>query len=161
MNNIFNNPVGISYFQFFRALNIGKIIGKNVLELLWGYPNEEYWIKGVFRQSFVRQKYNLKLKQISAKRGPDSRFVIEANTKCLWPKLSQSRRVNLMDRGHIDTVVQYNLAKFCYIIFWIISRVHKGLVEAFTFNSSLAIVWVRHKISNLPSQSQQAPEFKG
>ena len=38
--------------------------------------------------------------QISAKRGPDSRFIVEANTKCP-SKSSRSQIVNLMDRGRV------------------------------------------------------------
>ena len=39
--------------------------------------------------------------QISAKRGPDSSFVVKPNTKSLWPKSSWSRIVKLMDRGRV------------------------------------------------------------
>ena len=39
--------------------------------------------------------------QISAKRDPYSRFVVEANTKSGWPKSSWSPKVKLMDQGRI------------------------------------------------------------
>ena len=39
--------------------------------------------------------------QISAHRGPDSRFVVEANTRSRQPKSSRSRIVKLMDRGQV------------------------------------------------------------
>ena len=41
------------------------------------------------------------INQISAKWGPDSRFVVEANTKIWWPKSSRSRIVKLMDWGRV------------------------------------------------------------
>ena len=34
--------------------------------------------------------------------GLDSRFVVEANTKALQPKPSQSRVIKLMDRGQVE-----------------------------------------------------------
>ena len=39
--------------------------------------------------------------QISAKWGPDSKFVVKANTKSWWPKSSRSRIVKLMDQGQV------------------------------------------------------------
>ena len=53
--------------------------------------------------------------QILAKRGPDSRFVVEANTKSRWPKLSRSRIVKLMDRGHIRLGLKSNNSAYFFI----------------------------------------------
>ena len=39
--------------------------------------------------------------QISAKQGPDSRFVVEVNTKSQWSKLSRSWIVKLVDQGRV------------------------------------------------------------
>ena len=44
--------------------------------------------------------------QISAKQGPDSRFVVKANTKSMWPKSSQSQIVKLMDRVEYRVISQ-------------------------------------------------------
>ena len=55
--------------------------------------------------------------QISAKRGPDSRFIVEANTKCPWPKSSRSQMVNLMDCGRIwldSTCIHHIRLKYRY-----------------------------------------------
>ena len=47
--------------------------------------------------------------QISSKRSTDSRFVIDANTKCPCPKSSQSRIVNLKDRGPVKYGVEHRV----------------------------------------------------
>ena len=39
--------------------------------------------------------------QISAKQGPDLRFVVKVNTKSQWPKSSLSQIVKFMDRGWV------------------------------------------------------------
>ena len=55
------------------------------------------------RQDQLRLRFNdlLGPLQISGKRGPDSRFIIEANTKSRGRKSSRSQIVNLMDRGRV------------------------------------------------------------
>ena len=48
--------------------------------------------------------------KISAKRGPDSRFVVEANIAWSSPKLRQSRAINLMNRTRVTRPrVEYNI----------------------------------------------------
>ena len=50
------------------------------------------------------------MNQISAKQGPDLRFIVEANTKAVEPKLSRSRIVKLMDQGPVTRPwVQYQV----------------------------------------------------
>ena len=39
--------------------------------------------------------------QIVAKRGPDSKFAVEANTKTLCPNSSRFRLVKMIDRGRV------------------------------------------------------------
>ena len=51
--------------------------------------------------SYVLPHAGFRYAQISAMRGPDSRFVVEANTKSRWPKSSRSRIVKLVDRGGV------------------------------------------------------------
>ena len=81
--------------------------------------------------------------QISAKRGPNSRFVIEANTKSLWPKLSWSQKVKLMDRGRVtQPQVEY----------WVISRaffstkveflLESGNKSLYKMHQSRVIIWL-------------------
>ena len=65
--------------------------------------------------------YSIILNQISAKRGLDSRFVVEANTKSWWPKLSQSRKVKLMDWGRVTRLrVEYRVEY--QVKYWILGE---------------------------------------
>ena len=65
--------------------------------LVESHPQDVHAIRGM--HSVL--PYTFHSWQISTKRGPDSRFVIETNTKSWWPKSSRSRIVKLMDRDWV------------------------------------------------------------
>ena len=114
--------------NYLRLSNCYKKLTKNIIILyscegLWG--SRVLWgllilctclhYPGPKKQNKIIAKY-----QISAKQGPYSRFVIEANTKSLWLKLSQTRIVKLMDQGRVtrsrvkycETILDYEVTAF-------------------------------------------------
>ena len=62
---------------------------------------EEDLLQGVVTFFYLNHIFRWNAYHILAKWGPDSSFVIEANTKSRWPKSSRSQIVKLMDRGWV------------------------------------------------------------